>query len=63
MGWWQVNADTLARSRFVVSSLAEATAGLMTLKHGMAARDRECHQRDRQRVFMVSAAPFGLAMS
>ena len=34
MGWWQVNADTLAGSRFVVSPLAEATAALMTLERG-----------------------------
>ena len=26
MGWWQVSADTLAGSRFVISPLAEATA-------------------------------------
>ena len=25
MGWWQVSADTLAESRFVISPLAEAT--------------------------------------
>ncbi|MCT9933616.1 winged helix-turn-helix domain-containing protein [Planotetraspora sp. A-T 1434] len=37
MGWWVVNADTLARSRFVVSPLAEATATLKTLERGTAA--------------------------
>lgn len=37
MGWWQVNADTLAGSRFVVSALAEATASLKTLERGTAA--------------------------
>ncbi|MEU6705032.1 ArsR/SmtB family transcription factor [Streptomyces wuyuanensis] len=31
MGWWQVGADTLAESRFVVSPLAETTASLMSL--------------------------------
>src|SRR5256885_17171638 len=31
MGWWLVNADTLARSRFVISPLAEATASLLSL--------------------------------
>jgi DNA-binding transcriptional ArsR family regulator len=36
MGWWQVNADTLAGSRFVISPLAEATAALMTLARGSA---------------------------
>jgi DNA-binding transcriptional ArsR family regulator len=34
MGWWQVNADTLAGSRFVISPLAEATASLMVLEKG-----------------------------
>ncbi|KUL24920.1 winged helix-turn-helix domain-containing protein [Actinoplanes awajinensis] len=32
MGWWRVDADTLATSRFVVSALAEATAGLLRLR-------------------------------
>ncbi|MFG1709633.1 ArsR family transcriptional regulator [Nonomuraea sp. M3C6] len=41
MGWWQVNADTLARSRFVVSALAETTAGLLTLGRGTAAHPGE----------------------
>ncbi|MBF8187979.1 ArsR family transcriptional regulator [Nonomuraea sp. K274] len=36
MGWWQLNADTLAGSRFVVSPLAEATASLCTLAAGTA---------------------------
>ncbi|MFG3256194.1 ArsR family transcriptional regulator [Streptomyces sp. NPDC048172] len=31
MGWWQVDADTLADSRFVVSPLAETTAALKVL--------------------------------
>ncbi|MEV6590248.1 ArsR family transcriptional regulator [Streptomyces acidicola] len=31
MGWWQVNADTLAGSRFVVSPLAETFASLKVL--------------------------------
>ncbi|WP_061300411.1 ArsR family transcriptional regulator [Herbidospora cretacea] len=31
MGWWQVGADTLARSRFVVSPLAETTACMFAL--------------------------------
>jgi hypothetical protein len=34
MGWWQVNADTLAGSRFVFSPLAEATASLISLENG-----------------------------
>ncbi|MFD3416356.1 ArsR/SmtB family transcription factor [Streptomyces decoyicus] len=37
MSWWQVNADTLAGSRFVTSPLAEAVAGLKTLQCGSAA--------------------------
>ncbi|GAA4599901.1 DNA-binding transcriptional ArsR family regulator [Actinoplanes octamycinicus] len=32
MGWWRVDADTLATSRFVLSPLTEATAGLMRLR-------------------------------
>lgn len=31
MGWWQVSADTLAASRFVVSPVAETFASLMDL--------------------------------
>ncbi|MFF4491230.1 ArsR/SmtB family transcription factor [Streptomyces sp. NPDC001544] len=34
MGWWQVNADTLARSRFVISPLAETFASLKLLHAG-----------------------------
>ncbi|MFC4590549.1 ArsR/SmtB family transcription factor [Sphaerisporangium corydalis] len=41
MGWWQVNADTLAGSRFVVSPLAEATASLIALEKGTAAHPGE----------------------
>jgi hypothetical protein len=41
MGFWQVNADTLAGSRFVVSPLAEATAALLTLEKGTAAHPGE----------------------
>lgn len=32
MGWWQVSTDTLARSRFVVSALTEATASMLALQ-------------------------------
>ncbi|WP_316529419.1 ArsR/SmtB family transcription factor [Kitasatospora brasiliensis] len=35
MGWWQVNADTLAGSRFVISPLAEAMASLKLLEQGV----------------------------
>ncbi|MDX3338626.1 winged helix-turn-helix domain-containing protein [Streptomyces sp. ME02-6979.5a] len=41
MGWWQVGADTLANSRFVVSPLAEAVASLMVLEHAAAAHPGE----------------------
>ena len=41
MGWWQVNADTLAGSRFVISPLAEATASLIVLEGGTAAHRGE----------------------
>jgi DNA-binding transcriptional ArsR family regulator len=41
MGWWQVSADTLAASRFVLSPLAEATASLMVLASGTAAHPGE----------------------
>jgi DNA-binding transcriptional ArsR family regulator len=37
MGWWQVSADTLAASRFVISPLAETTASLLALERGTAA--------------------------
>ncbi|KMS74009.1 ArsR family transcriptional regulator [Streptomyces leeuwenhoekii] len=41
MGWWQVNADTLARSRFVISPLAETFACLKLLHAGAAAHPGE----------------------
>lgn len=41
MGWWQVNADTLAESRFVISPLAEVTASLMVLAKGTATHPGE----------------------
>ncbi|WP_328769545.1 winged helix-turn-helix domain-containing protein [Streptomyces sp. NBC_00286] len=41
MGWWQVNADTLAGSRFVLSPLAETFAGLKLLHAGTAAHPGE----------------------
>lgn len=41
MGWWLVNADTLAGSRFVVSPLAEAVAGLISLERGVAGHPGE----------------------
>ncbi|QMV20965.1 helix-turn-helix domain-containing protein [Streptomyces sp. SCUT-3] len=41
MGWWLVDADTLAGSRFVVSPLAEATAALKTLDRAAASHPGE----------------------
>ncbi|GAA2087244.1 winged helix-turn-helix domain-containing protein [Streptomyces albiaxialis] len=41
MGWWQVDADTLANSRFVVSPLAEATAALKVLHRASGAHPGE----------------------
>ncbi|MFF3291469.1 ArsR/SmtB family transcription factor [Streptomyces sp. NPDC003023] len=41
MGWWEVNADTLANSRFVVSPLCETTASLMTLETDSPAHPAE----------------------
>jgi DNA-binding transcriptional ArsR family regulator len=41
VSWWQVSADTLAGSRFVISPLAEATASLITLARGTAAHPAE----------------------
>ncbi|MEW2510855.1 helix-turn-helix domain-containing protein [Streptomyces sp. NPDC046870] len=41
MGWWQLNADTLARSRFVISPLAETFAGLKLLHAGQGAHPGE----------------------
>ncbi|OEJ24553.1 transcriptional regulator [Streptomyces agglomeratus] len=41
MGWWQVGADTLAGSRFVLSPLAEAIASLKVLERGTAAHPGE----------------------
>lgn len=41
MGWWEVSADTLAGSRFVVSPLAETTACLISLAAESAAHPAE----------------------
>ena len=41
MGWWRINADTLAGSRFVLSPLAEATASLIALEKGAAGHPGE----------------------
>ncbi|MFE4665255.1 winged helix-turn-helix domain-containing protein [Streptomyces sp. NPDC056716] len=41
MGWWQVNADTLARSRFLLSPLAETFAALKVLHAGAGAHPGE----------------------
>ncbi|MGW2045072.1 ArsR family transcriptional regulator [Streptomyces sp. NPDC001858] len=41
MGWWQLNADTLARSRFVLSPLAETFASLKLLHARVGAHPGE----------------------
>ncbi|MEV0175784.1 ArsR family transcriptional regulator [Streptomyces sp. NPDC050803] len=41
MGWWQINADTLARSRFVLSPLAETFACLKLLHTGVGGHPGE----------------------
>ncbi|MEU1037289.1 winged helix-turn-helix domain-containing protein [Streptomyces sp. NPDC005907] len=41
MGWWQVNADTLAGSRFVLSPLAETFGALKLLQAGTGAHPGE----------------------
>ncbi|MGH3417138.1 MAG: transcriptional regulator, partial [Actinocrinis sp.] len=41
MGWWQVNADTLAGGRFVISPIAEACACHVALHYGRAANPGE----------------------
>ena len=49
MGWWQVNTDTLARSRFVISPLAETTASLLALERDTAAHPGERRWLDAHR--------------
>ncbi|MER6712504.1 winged helix-turn-helix domain-containing protein [Streptomyces sp. NPDC000877] len=41
MGWWQINADTLAASRFCLSPLAETFAALKLLHAGVATHPGE----------------------
>ncbi|MCI3241189.1 ArsR/SmtB family transcription factor [Streptomyces spinosisporus] len=41
MGWWQISADTLARSRFVLSPLAETFASLKLLHSGVGGHPGE----------------------
>ncbi|GAA1932577.1 helix-turn-helix domain-containing protein [Kitasatospora viridis] len=65
MGWWQIDADTLAGSRFVVSPLSETTAALKALHLGQAANPGErewltAHQpRYRER---IAADPVAAAL-
>jgi DNA-binding transcriptional ArsR family regulator len=49
LGWWEVNADTLAGSRFVVSPLCETTASLMVLKKDSPAHPAERRWLERHR--------------
>ncbi len=41
MGWWQINADTLAGSRFLISPFAETFAALKLLHSGTATHPGE----------------------
>jgi DNA-binding transcriptional ArsR family regulator len=41
MGWWQIDADTLARSRFVLSPLAETFACLQLMHRGQPSHPGE----------------------
>ncbi|MCX5375115.1 ArsR family transcriptional regulator [Streptomyces sp. NBC_00091] len=41
MGWWRIDTDALARSRFLVSPLAETTAALMALERRTPAHPAE----------------------
>jgi DNA-binding transcriptional ArsR family regulator len=41
VGLWQIDADTLARSRFVISPLCETVASLIALQHATAAHPGE----------------------
>lgn len=41
MGWWRLDADTIAGARFAVSPLAETVAALQTLHRGFAAHPGE----------------------
>jgi DNA-binding transcriptional ArsR family regulator len=49
LGWWEVNADTLANSRFVASPLLETAAALMLLESGTAAHPAERRWLDTHR--------------
>jgi len=62
MGWWQVNADTLAGSRFVVSPLAEAIAALKSLHAGQASEHLLAYRarlRDDPVTALLVRAAFG----
>ena len=49
MGLWQIDADTLASSRFVVSPLAETLAALIALTAGSAAHEGQRRWLDEHR--------------
>jgi DNA-binding transcriptional ArsR family regulator len=53
MGWWQVSTDALAGGRFAISPLAETTASLLALEHGIA-----MHPGERQWLTTHRAAYF-----
>ncbi|MCJ1680106.1 winged helix-turn-helix domain-containing protein [Streptomyces sp. APSN-46.1] len=58
MGWWRIDTDALADSRFVVSALAETTAAVMALHWQTAAHPAErawlAAQLPRYRAHMAS---------
>ncbi|OKH90349.1 ArsR/SmtB family transcription factor [Streptomyces uncialis] len=43
MGWWHVDADTLAASRFTLSPLSETVAAVMSLERGEPAHPGDQH--------------------
>ena len=56
LGWWQVNADTLAGSRFVLSALAETIASLMVLARGCPGTWASARWLDTHRARVPGAA-------
>ncbi|MBT2406696.1 ArsR family transcriptional regulator [Streptomyces sp. ISL-87] len=58
MGWWRIDTDALADSRFVVSALAETTATMMALERRTAAHPAErawlTDQLPRYRAYMAA---------
>lgn len=60
MGFWQVDSDTLASGRFVVSPLAETFAGMQTFYYGVAGHPAQRAWLDEHRAAyraMISSDP------